>query len=60
MEVAFLQTPDCHGRLELIEFHTPAAQGGRQPSRAGEPPWDPHLAFAVEDISAPGAARPEG
>lgn len=23
-DVAFLQTPDGHGRLELIKFHTPS------------------------------------
>ena len=27
-EIAFLQTPDGHGRLELTTFHTPSAQGG--------------------------------
>ena len=33
-DVAFMQTPDGHGRLELIKFHSPADQGDNR--RAGE------------------------
>jgi catechol 2,3-dioxygenase-like lactoylglutathione lyase family enzyme len=33
-EVAFMQTPDGHGRLELIKFHSPSNQGAtRTPPR---------------------------
>ena len=27
-DIAMLQTPDGHGRLELTKFHTPSPQGG--------------------------------
>ena len=50
-EIAFLQTPDGHGRLELVKFHAPAAQRGD-----GHAPANTrgirHIAFAVEDIDA--------
>jgi catechol 2,3-dioxygenase-like lactoylglutathione lyase family enzyme len=29
-EIAMLQTPDGHGRLELSKFHTPSTQGGNR------------------------------
>lgn len=50
-EVAFMQTPDGHGRLELIEFHSPSHEGddGHAPANA---PGLRHLAFVVEDIEA--------
>jgi catechol 2,3-dioxygenase-like lactoylglutathione lyase family enzyme len=50
-DFAFLQTPDGHGRLELIKFHSPSHQGDHRP----EPPNTPglrHLTFAVDDIAA--------
>jgi catechol 2,3-dioxygenase-like lactoylglutathione lyase family enzyme len=48
-EIAMLQTPDGHGRLELSKFHAPSTQGGdRHPS--ANAPGIRHLAFAVEDI----------
>jgi len=50
-DVAFMRTPDGHGRLELIKFHSPSEQGDNPPS----PPNMPgirHLTFAVEDIDA--------
>jgi catechol 2,3-dioxygenase-like lactoylglutathione lyase family enzyme len=50
-DAAMMQTPDGHGRLELIKF--------RSPSHAGEPGHEPanspgirHIAFAVDDIDA--------
>ena len=49
-EIAMLQTPDGHGRLELVKFHSPsprAATGTRRRT-----PGPPPLAFAVEDIDA--------
>jgi catechol 2,3-dioxygenase-like lactoylglutathione lyase family enzyme len=48
-EIAFLQTPDGHGRLELTKFHAPSTQGGDQNAPANTPGIR-HLAFAVEDI----------
>ena len=50
-DFAFVQTPDGHGRLELIKFHSPPAQGGD----ADAPPNAQgirHLTFAVDDIDA--------
>jgi catechol 2,3-dioxygenase-like lactoylglutathione lyase family enzyme len=50
-EVAFMQAPDGHGRLELIKFHTPSHQGDNRQAPANTPGIR-HLAFAVEDIDA--------
>jgi catechol 2,3-dioxygenase-like lactoylglutathione lyase family enzyme len=50
-EVAMLQTPDGHGRLELMKFHSP-------PVRKGDGHAPPNtlgirrIAFAVDDIDA--------
>jgi catechol 2,3-dioxygenase-like lactoylglutathione lyase family enzyme len=48
-EFAFVQTPDGHGRLELIRFHTPPAQGGEREAPANTFGIR-HLTFAVDDI----------
>lgn len=50
-QIAMLQTPDGHGRVELAEFHEPLTDGGsrRAPANAA---GIRHLAFAVEDIDA--------
>jgi catechol 2,3-dioxygenase-like lactoylglutathione lyase family enzyme len=50
-EIAMLQTPDGHGRLELTKFHTPPTQGGNGHAPANTPGLR-HVAFAVEDIDA--------
>jgi catechol 2,3-dioxygenase-like lactoylglutathione lyase family enzyme len=50
-EIAILQTPDGHGRLELTKFLTPSAQGGNRHAPANAPGIR-HVAFAVEDIDA--------
>lgn len=50
-EVAFLQTPDGHGQLELIRFHAPAYEGDSGDAQANAPGIR-HLAFSVEDIDA--------
>jgi catechol 2,3-dioxygenase-like lactoylglutathione lyase family enzyme len=50
-EIAMLQTPDGHGRLELSKFHTPLHQGEHRHARANTPGIR-HVAFAVEDIDA--------
>jgi catechol 2,3-dioxygenase-like lactoylglutathione lyase family enzyme len=51
VEFAFVQTPDGHGRLELIKFNAPPAQGDN-----GDAPANTrgirHLAFVVDDIDA--------
>ena len=50
-DFAFVQTPDGHGRLELIKFHSPSDQDERR-----VPPPNAHgirhLTFAVDDIDA--------
>jgi catechol 2,3-dioxygenase-like lactoylglutathione lyase family enzyme len=51
VDVAFVQTPDGHGRLELIKFHTPSHQGGN-PHAPANTPGIRHVAFAVDDIDA--------
>jgi catechol 2,3-dioxygenase-like lactoylglutathione lyase family enzyme len=48
-DIAMLQTPDGHGRLELSQFHAPEAPGGDvdAPSNAL---GIRHVSFAVDDI----------
>lgn len=50
-EVAMLQTPDGHGRVELAKFHSPSTQGGDRHAPANTPGIR-HVTFAVEDIDA--------
>jgi catechol 2,3-dioxygenase-like lactoylglutathione lyase family enzyme len=50
VEIAMMQTPDGHGRLELTKFHTPAAvsvePGNAVPNAVGMR----SIMFAVDDI----------
>lgn len=50
-EIAMMQTPDGHGRLELSKFHSPAHQGEVRNAQANTPGIR-HLTFAVTDIDA--------
>jgi len=50
-DFAFMQTPDGHGRLELIRFRSPASEDG-DPRAPANTPGLRHLAFAVDDIHA--------
>jgi catechol 2,3-dioxygenase-like lactoylglutathione lyase family enzyme len=50
-EIAMMETPDGHGRLELTKFHTPAARGCDRHAPANTPGIR-HVAFAVDDIDA--------
>lgn len=50
-QIAMLQTPDGHGRLELTKFHTPSADGSYQRAPANALGIR-HIAFAVDDIDA--------
>jgi catechol 2,3-dioxygenase-like lactoylglutathione lyase family enzyme len=50
VEFAMMQTPDGHGRLELIKSHTPSAQGDNPYAQANTLGIR-HLAFVVEDIT---------
>jgi catechol 2,3-dioxygenase-like lactoylglutathione lyase family enzyme len=49
-DVAFLRTPDGHGSLEVIKFHSPRAQGGDNHAPANTPGLR-HITFAVDDIN---------
>jgi catechol 2,3-dioxygenase-like lactoylglutathione lyase family enzyme len=59
-EVAFVQTPDGHNRLELCRFVSPPHDGDERLA----PPHAPgirHLTFAVDDVDATLARlRPHG
>jgi catechol 2,3-dioxygenase-like lactoylglutathione lyase family enzyme len=48
---AMVETPDGHGRLELIEFQTPPAEGG-DPQAPANTRGIRHIAFIVDDIDA--------
>jgi catechol 2,3-dioxygenase-like lactoylglutathione lyase family enzyme len=50
-QIAMLQTPDGHGRLELTKFHAPSTAGGDQRAPANASGIR-HVAFAVEEIDA--------
>ena len=50
-DIAMLQTPDGHGRLELTRFHAPSTQGGNRHAPANTPGIR-HVAFEVKDIDA--------
>ena len=55
VEYAMVETPDGHGRLELVKFHSPSVRGGD-----GHAPANTlgirHVAFVVDDIDAAVAA----
>jgi catechol 2,3-dioxygenase-like lactoylglutathione lyase family enzyme len=48
-EIAMLQTPDGHGRVELAKFHAPPSSGGDRHAPANTPGIR-HITFAVDDI----------
>ncbi len=50
-EIAMVETPDGHTRLELTKFHAPSGRGGDRHAPANTPGIR-HLAFAVDDIDA--------
>jgi catechol 2,3-dioxygenase-like lactoylglutathione lyase family enzyme len=50
-EIAMVETPDGHGRLELTKFHAPSGRGDDRHAPANTPGIR-HLAFAVDDIDA--------
>jgi catechol 2,3-dioxygenase-like lactoylglutathione lyase family enzyme len=50
-DIAMLQTPDGHGRLELTKFHAPSSPGGDRNAPANTPGIR-HVAFAVDDIDS--------
>ncbi|HTC72549.1 MAG TPA: VOC family protein [Solirubrobacteraceae bacterium] len=50
-EIAMLQTPDGHGRVELAKFHAPSGPAGDRQVPANAPGIR-HLTFAVDDVDA--------
>ena len=50
-EVAMLETPDGHARLELSKFHAPSGPGG-DPHAPPNTPGIRHVTFAVDDVDA--------
>jgi catechol 2,3-dioxygenase-like lactoylglutathione lyase family enzyme len=49
VDQAMVQTPDGHGRLELVKFHSPPIQDGDRDAPANTRGIR-HVAFAVDDI----------
>jgi catechol 2,3-dioxygenase-like lactoylglutathione lyase family enzyme len=47
--IAMMQTPDGHGRIELAKFHAPSGRGGERHAPANTPGIR-HITFAVDDI----------
>jgi catechol 2,3-dioxygenase-like lactoylglutathione lyase family enzyme len=50
-EIAMLETPDGHGRVELAKFHAPPGRGGDRHEPANTPGIR-HVTFAVDDLDA--------
>jgi catechol 2,3-dioxygenase-like lactoylglutathione lyase family enzyme len=50
-EIATVETPDGHGRLELTKFHAPSGRVGDRHAPANTPGIR-HVSFAVDDIDA--------
>ena len=48
---AMVQTPDGHGRLELVKFHSPSGPGG-DPDAPANARGIRHLTFEVDDLDA--------
>jgi len=49
-QFAFVQTPDGHGRLELIKFHSPSHQEDNAAPAPANAPGIRHITFAVDDL----------
>lgn len=50
-QIAMLQTPDGHGRIELAKFDAPSFDGDSRPAPANAPGIR-HVTFAVDDVDA--------
>ena len=50
-EIAMLETPDGHARVELSKFHAPPGPAG-DPHAPANAPGIRHLTFAVDDLDA--------
>jgi catechol 2,3-dioxygenase-like lactoylglutathione lyase family enzyme len=60
-ELAFLQTPDGHGKVEVVQYRSPARAADDPPPPRPNTPGLNHLLFAVDDVDATLARlRPHG
>ena len=50
-DIAMVETPDGHGRLELVKFHAPSSPDGN-PNAPANAPGIRHVTFAVDDVDA--------
>jgi catechol 2,3-dioxygenase-like lactoylglutathione lyase family enzyme len=50
-EIAMMEAPDGHGRVELAKFHAPPGPGGDRDEPANTPGIR-HITFEVDDIDA--------
>ena len=50
-QIAMVETPDGHGRLELTKFDAPPGRGGDRHAPANTPGIR-HVAFVVDDLDA--------
>ena len=50
-EIAMMEAPDGHGRVELAKFHAPSGPAGDRQAPANTPGIR-HVTFAVDDIDA--------
>jgi len=50
-DCAMLETPDGHGRLELVKFRAPSSPDG-EPQAPANTPGIRHLTFEVDDVDA--------
>ena len=50
-DIAMMETPDGHGRVELVKFHSPPARGGDRQAPANRLGLR-HLACTVDDLDA--------
>jgi catechol 2,3-dioxygenase-like lactoylglutathione lyase family enzyme len=50
-DLAFMQTPDGHGHIELVKFNSPPTQAG-DPDAPANTPGLRHLCFAVDDLDS--------
>lgn len=50
-EIVMMETPDGHGKLELVKFHAPSSPDGDWHAPANAPGIR-HLTFAVDDVDA--------
>jgi catechol 2,3-dioxygenase-like lactoylglutathione lyase family enzyme len=51
-DLAFLQTPDGHGKLEVVRYRSPAREDDDPPPPRPNSPGLNHLLFAVDDVDA--------